>query len=137
MLADLVQIEQDFWENHVMKKILPEPDGSKLADSVIAEYFKKSIAGTIPLDGFNEKLKRRQELKEDIERMDTEKKKIGQELKIYLGEAEQAENESYRVSWKPVSSSRIDESRLKKEQPEIYAKYQKVIHSRRLMVKAA
>ena len=137
MLADLVQIEQDFWENHVMKRILPKPDGSKLADSVIAEYFKKSKAGTIPLDGFNEKLKRRQELKEDIEKLDAEKKKIEQELKIYLGEAEQAENESYRVSWKPVSSSRIDEPRLKEEQPEIYAKYQKIIHSRRLSVKAA
>lgn len=137
MLADLVRIEHDFWENHVMKRILPEPDGSKLADSVIAEYFKKSKAGTIPLDGFNEKLERRQELKEDIEKLDAEKKKIEQELKIYLGEAEQAENESYRVSWKPVSSSRIDEPRLKEEQPEIYAKYQKVIHSRRLSVKAA
>lgn len=137
MLADLVRIEQDFWENHVMKRILPEPDGSKLAYSVIAEYFKKSKAGTIPLDGFNEKLERRQELKEDIEKLDAEKKKIEQELKIYLGEAEQAENESYRVSWKPVSSSRIDESRLKEEQPEIYAKYQKIIHSRRLSVKAA
>ncbi len=137
MLSDLIRIEQDFWEDHVQKRILPEPDGSKLADSVIAEYFKKSIAETIPLDGFDEKLQRRQELKDDIERMDAEKKKIEQELKIYLGEAEQAENESYRVLWKQVSSSRIDEPRLKEEQPEIYAQYQKIIRSRRFMVKAA
>lgn len=137
MLADLIRIEQDFWENHVQKRILPEPDGSKLADSVIADYFKQSIAGSIPLKGFDERLKRREELKGDIERMETEKKKIEQELKIYMGEAERAENESYRVSWKSVSSSRIDEPRLKEEQPEVYAKYQKTIQSRRLMVKAA
>ena len=42
MLADLIQIEKDFWENHVLKKVLPKPDGPELADSVIAEYFKKS-----------------------------------------------------------------------------------------------
>ena len=137
MLADLVRIEQDFWENHVQKRILPKPDGSKLADSVIAEYYKNSVAEILPLKGFDDKLRRRQELKEDMEQMEREKKKIEQELKLYLGEAEQAENEQYRVSWKSVSSSRVDEARLKEEQPEIYAQYQKVIQSRRLMVKAA
>ncbi|RRK32682.1 endonuclease [Schaedlerella arabinosiphila] len=137
MLADLVRIEQDFWESHVQKRILPEPDGSKLADSVIAEYYKNSVAEILPLKGFDDKLRRRQELKEDMEQMEREKKKIEQELKLYLGEAEQAENEQYRVSWKSVSSSRVDEARLKEEQPEIYAQYQKVIQSRRLMVKAA
>ena len=137
MLADLVRIEQDFWESHVQKRILPEPDGSKLADSVIAEYYKNSVAEILPLKGFDDKLRRRQELKEDMEQMEREKKKIEQELKLYLGEAEQAENEQYRVSWKSGSSNRVDETRLKEEQPEIYAQYQKVIQSRRLMVKAA
>ena len=47
MLADLIQIEKDFWENHVLKKVLPKPDGPELADSVIAEYFKKSREETI------------------------------------------------------------------------------------------
>ena len=98
MLADLVKIEKDFWENHVLKRVLPSPDGSKLADSVIAEYFKRSIDKTIPLNGFNEKLERRQELAEIMAEMETEKKRIEQELKLYLGEAELAENEKYRVS---------------------------------------
>ena len=137
MLADLVRIEKDFWENHVLKRVLPDPDGSKLADSVIAEYFKKSLAKTIPLNGFNEKLERRQELAEIMAEMETEKKQIEQELKMYLGEAELAENEKYRVSWKAVDSQRIDEKRLKAEKPEVYAEYQKIVHSRRLTVKAA
>ena len=137
MLADLVKIEKDFWENHVLKRVLPSPDGSKLADSVIAEYFKRSIDRTIPLNGFNEKLERRQELAEIMAEMETEKKRIEQELKLYLGEAELAENEKYRVSWKAVDSQRIDEKRLKAEKPEVYAEYQKTIHSRRLTVKAA
>lgn len=43
------------------EKSVPSPDGSKLADSVIAEYYKQTITETIPLTGFNEKIKRRQE----------------------------------------------------------------------------
>ena len=58
-------------------------------------------------------------------------------MKLYLGEAELAENEKYRVSWKAVDSRRVDEKRLKEEKPEIYARYQKIIKSRRLTVKAA
>lgn len=137
LISDLRQIEQDFWENHVMKREMPEPDGSKLADSVIAEYFKDSVPVSITLSGFDEKLSRRQELLEVMERMETERKRIEQELKLYLGEAELAENERYRVSWKQVCSNRLDEKRLKEEQPEVYEKYRKAIRSRRFMIKAA
>ena len=137
VIADLIQIEKAFWENHVMKQQIPDPDGSKLADSVIAEYYKNSIADTIPLTGFNKKLERRQELSELIGRMDMEKKKIEQELKLYLGENERAENEQFMVSWKSVQSNRLDEKRLKEEEPEIYEKYKKSVSSRRFTVKAA
>ena len=137
LIADLIGIEKAFWENHVLKQQIPSPDGSKIADSVIAEYYKESVSETIPLTGFNEKLKRRQELAEIIGKMDTEKKQIEQELKLFLGEAETAENEQYRVSWKSVSSNRLDEKRLKEEQPDIYERYKKSISSRRFTVKAA
>ena len=137
MLADLIQIEKDFWENHVRKKVLPKPDGPELADSVIAEYFKKSREETVALTGFDEKLNRRQELSEMIESMGTEKRQIEQELKLFMGEAELAESGQYRISWKPVSSQRLDEKRLKEERPEVYEKYRKTTQYRRLMVKAA
>lgn len=133
----LTEVEKDFWENHVQKRILPNPDGSKIADSVIAQYYKQSVPEMIPLTGFDEKLQRRQELLAVMERMDMEKKQIEQELKMYLGEAEFAENEHYRVSWKAVCSNRLDEKRLKEELPEIYEKYRKETVSRRFMIKAA
>ena len=89
------------------------------------------------LKGFNKKLERRQELADRMSALETEKRLIEQELKLYLGEAESAENEKYRVSWKSVSSSRLDEKRLKEEKPEVYNQYQKTILSRRFTVKAA
>ena len=137
VISDLMRIEENFWKEHVEKKILPEPDGSKVADNVIAERFKKSQGISLPLMGFDEKLKRRQELVEIMARMETEKKKIEQELKLYLGEAEIAENEHFRVSWKTVNSSRLDEKLLKAEMPETYEKYKKSVSSRRFTVKVA
>jgi len=137
VISDLRQIERNFWENHILKRILPEPDGSELADKVISGYFKKSMEETIPLRGFDEKLGRRQELESLLDEMTTEKKQIEQELKLYLGEAEAAENANYRVSWKSVNSQRIDEKRLKEERPEVYEQYRKTLSFRRFIVKAA
>lgn len=137
IMADLVRMEQDFWENHVRKGVMPNPDGSKIADSVIAEYFKESVPVTVPLTGFSEKLKRRQELVDVISRMDTEKKQIEQELKLYMGEAELAENDRYKVSWKAFCSNKLDVERLKQEKPEIYEEFTKQTTARRFRVKAA
>lgn len=137
VIDDLIRIEQDFWENHIQKRVVPSPDGSKTADSVIAEYFKKATTETVPLHGFDDKLKRRQELMEVMERMETEKRQIEQELKMYMGESEYAENGRYRVSWKSVAANKLDAKKLKVEQPEVYRKYCRQSNSRRLLIKAA
>ena len=137
IIASLRAIEKNFWEENVKKRIMPDPDGSKIADSIIAEYYKHSNNEAIPLNGFNEKLKRREELAGLIDKMDTEKKQIEQELKLYLGDAEVAENDLYRVSWKEVFSNKVDVNLLKEENPEIYKQYLKTTSSRRFTVKKA
>lgn len=137
VIADLIRIEKEFWYDHVMKRVMPDPDGSKTADAAIAERFKISRDITIPLSGFDARLKRREELLSVMGHMEAEKRQIDQELKLYLGDAEMAENEHYRVSWKNVSRSSLDERRLKEEQPEVYEKYRRVTTSRRFTVKAA
>ena len=137
VIENLIRIEKEFWNEYVLKRIIPDPDGSKTADAAIAERFKESKSVTIPLTGFDERLERRQEILSIVEKIETEKRQIDQELKLYLGDAEIAENEHYRVSWKNFSRSSIDEKRLKAEQPEIYEKYRKETTSRRFTVKAA
>lgn len=138
IIADLIQIERDFWENNVLSHTLPAPDGSKAADTVISNYFKETKPVSILLPpSFDGMLEHRQDLVSAIDEMEKEKKRIEQELKLYMGKAETAENDQFKVSWKPVDSSRVDGNKLKEEQPEIYAKYQKTIHSRRFTINAA
>lgn len=137
VIENLIRIEKEFWNEYVLKQVLPDPDGSRTADAAIAERFKESKSITLPLTGFEERLERRQEILSLLEKIETEKRQIDQELKLYLGDAEIAENEHYRVSWKNFIRSSIDEKRLKAEQPEIYEKYRRETTSRRFTVKAA
>ena len=67
-------------------KIL-EPDGSEAAGNFINRYFKdsKETASLFLEADQTEKLRKRQELQESIDRLMTEKNKIAQEVKLYLG----------------------------------------------------
>lgn len=136
LIGYLIAIEQDFWENYVMIKRMPNPDGSSAAEEVINKYFPRCSQKSIELDGFDEKLQRREEIRGLIEKMKTEKKKIEQELKMYLGEhdADKGTSSRYAVSWKPVTSMRISTELLKKEKPDIYKEYCRESSYRKLLV---
>lgn len=100
LIANLIKVEQDFWENYVLKKVIPGPDGSKAYGDMLSESFPARRNTSIPLIGFDETLDRRKELGQLISKMETEKKQIDQRLKLYLSENEVAESSKYRVTWK-------------------------------------
>lgn len=137
IIDNLRAVEKDFWENYVMKKQLPIPDGSEASEKLICKMHGTSCSGgSIPLSGFSEKLNRRTEVMQLIQKLETEKKQIEQEVKLYLGDAERAEGEGYRITWKSVTTNRMDSDRFKQEKPELYQAYLKQTHSRRLTIKA-
>lgn len=136
IIQNLIQIEECFWNAHVLSGTMPEPDGSHAAEDFISGQYKNSIPESrISLDGFDEKLKRREEITALIEELDTEKKKIEQEVKLYMKDAELAENEHFLVSWKRSISNRLDSKKLKEELPEVYQKYLKETGSRKFVIK--
>lgn len=136
VIRSLIQIEKTFWEEHVIPKILPEPDGSSAADQFINQYFRESREDvSVPLLGFDEKLRRRQEISELMGKLETEKRKIEQEVKAYMQDAETAENDHCLVSWKNSVSNRLDSARLKAELPDIYQQFCRQSQSRRFLVK--
>ena len=138
IIRDLVRIEEDFWNNHILTRIIPEPDGSEICDEVIRKYYPNADQPSVILpDCFNAKLERRQELVELIDRMQMEQKQIEQKIKLYMQGSVLAQNSRYRVTWKGVESARLDAKRLKQEAPEIYRDYINISQSRRFSVKAA
>ena len=138
LISRLVAVEKDFWQNHVMKGIIPPPDGSKACDEVIKQYFHTAKkASSVRLVGFDEKLKRREEILDYISELQEEQKQIEQEVKLYMGDNEFANSDKFRVSWKNIDSTKLDTKRIKSERPELYADYGKVSHSRRFEVRVA
>jgi len=140
LIQSLITIEKRFWEQNVLAGIMPDPDGSKTADEVLAKYFpqKEGISVLLP-DYMETQLNRRRELVELIEKLETEKKTIEQGVKKYLGDsnATEAENESFFVRWKNVETDRVDVDKLKKEAPDIYERFKKTTYSKRLTIKSA
>lgn len=56
------------------------------------------------------------------------------QIKSYMGDSELLNAGPYKVSWKPVTTSRIDTTAIKKDHPEIAAQYTKTTTTRRFTV---
>lgn len=137
IINDLITIENNFWNNHVIPKVLPDPDGSKAADHIINHYFKNTTKEAITLEGYQDKLDRRSELNTLIDTMEKEKKAIEQEIKIAMANAEIARCGNYEILWKSINSSKLDIDKIKLEHPDIYHNYLKETTSRRFTIKVA
>ena len=135
---NLIALEAEFWNNHVLPRHMPDPDGSKSCDAVLEEYFcQRGKAETIELVGFDQKLERRQEIEETMKLLETEKRQIDQEIKVFMDGDEMADSGRYRVTWREVISSRLDTKRLKEEKPDIYREFLQESKSSRFTVKVA
>ena len=135
---NLIALESDFWNNHVLPRHMPDPDGSKSCDEVLEQYFRqRGKAEAIELVGFDQKLERRQEIEETMKLLETEKRQIDQEIKVFMDGHETADSGRYRVTWREVISSRLDTKRLKEEKPDIYREFLQESKSSRFTVKVA
>lgn len=138
IINNIIRVESNFWNNHVLKRVMPEPDGSDSSSKVILEMFPKAEPESfIELNGFDEKLARRDRIIAEITELDREKNRIEQEVQLYMKGFENAQNDSYRIKWHNVESTRLDSQRLRKENPEIYDMYAKRVVTRRFQIKSA
>lgn len=138
IIGSLIQVEQDFWEGNVLAGVMPGPDGSQACSEVINRYFPHARKGSsIPLEGFDQKLERRLEIDTMVKALETERDQIDQEVKLAMGDHEEASAGQYRVKWANVESRRIDTKRIKAERPEIYRDYSMLSCCRKFAIKAA
>lgn len=106
LIAGLVAVEEDFWNHYRTAGIMP-PDGSKACDEIIEQYFQRAKKqSSVELVAFDDKLRRREEILGMNAELETEQKKIEQEVKLFMKENEFAASEKYRVSWSSVDTAR-------------------------------
>lgn len=135
----IIAVEEDFWNGYVVPRRMPSPDGSASCSAVLDAYFRESESeGTVKLTAdMDAKLDRRQEITEEIKRLEQEKTLIEQEVKQFMDGHSKATSERYQIAWKMVDTQRVNTKQLKTERPEIYQEYLQVSQSSRFTVKVA
>lgn len=80
------------------------------------------------------KIQELQELKRMQEELSAEIEAAQDAIKAIMGDQEELSAGAFRVTWKPVTTSRIDTTALKKALPDIAAQYTRTTTSRRFCV---
>ncbi len=119
----LIQLESRFW-HHVEKNIAPEIDGSPASTQLLNRLYPHGRPQSIVLP--REALS----LIEDLEKARTDKKAAEERentaanrLKEILGENDSGIVADRTIRWQTIEADRLDINAIKKELPEIYAKY--------------
>lgn len=140
MIRNLITIEERFWNYNVLGRHIPEPDGSDSYSEILKQqYFSGRRDNEVQLFGLEEDLRRRDEIKALVAKLEKEQKIIEQKVQLQLGEADAVYGTAgnYNISWVPTVTQRMDISRLKVEKPEIYNQYLKETQGKRFTVKLA
>ena len=71
------------------------------------------------------------QLQQLIEEATAEAEAIKDQIKTHMGDSEELRAGEYKITWKPVTTSRLDGAALKRELPEIAARFLKQTTGRR------
>lgn len=137
-LIDMIfKAEIDFWNNHVLANVPPPLDGSSAAEQYLKERYKETDPDKVVNLAFDykEKLEHYFEIKDEIKRLQEMIKKVENELKNELKDAEIGITKGYQVTWKPITQNRVDSKLLKQKYPDVYKDVIKQSKYRRFSVK--
>lgn len=136
-IAALMELEAEFWE-HVETNTPPAADGeTPTSDAIRTIYAECDGTDAIDLFGREALLLQYAAEADAIKRHEKEQERIKQILMQDLGEHTIGFCGSYKVTWKPTVSNRIDTARLRKEQPAVAAQYTKQTTTRTMRISAA
>lgn len=127
-----MELESKFWNENVLKRVEPAPDGSNSTDDTINQLYGQSgpEVASIDLEPYRAELTEYEKIVTEIKSLSAKKDKIEQEIKLYLKDAPIVQCDGVNVSWKSQVRTGIDSKKLKAELPEIYNKYLKITASR-------
>lgn len=131
----LIAVEKDFW-NKVQNMIRLEMDGSDAAKNLLDSLYRGGIEEQIVMpDEAIEYVDAYIEACVEEDNAKAKKQEASNHIKEIMGDYDKATCLGHSISWKPVSSERLDTKALKEAEPEIYEKYVKKSISRRFTIK--
>lgn len=137
LIAYLIDIERNFWENHILAGVAPEIDGTEAAKSFLNQLYPEATVETSvdlshEVDALVDALDVAKEEEKAAKKRITE---LENRIKMELGENECGSTEQNIVTWKNVTSNRVDSNVLKTKFPEVYEQVLKASTARRFAIK--
>ena len=80
------------------------------------------------------KVRELRQLQSLIEEAQSEAEAIKDQIKVHMGEAEEMRAGEYKITWKPMTFSRLDSKALKAAAPELVERFTKTTTARRFCV---
>ena len=134
-IAQLIEAERSFWQDHVLAGVPPYPIGSEADDEAIdVLYATARTDQAANIDDMRTSLDTLALYEKDKKSLDAKIEAIKQNIKLRMGHCTNASCGRWKVTWKDQSSTRIDSKRLKAELPETFAMYSKTSVSRPLKI---
>lgn len=135
LIGMIIEMEKRFWEEHVLKRKEPVPDGSEATSDFLSQTYKSSNGIMVELP--EEMLPlfcQYDEITEKLNDLNEKKEAISNQLKNYLKENEGGFVGNRKVTWKTVNTTGFDKKRLATENKELYEAYVTKNQYRRLVV---
>jgi predicted phage-related endonuclease len=121
LINSIIAAETEFWNYNVLQNIPPEIDGSEAATNLLNNLYPKSNAEQISLpSGMDEIIEKLNEAKDWEKTWKETKTSYENQLKEVLRDNEAGVTGKHLITWKNVSSNRVDTKLLKEKYPEIY-----------------
>lgn len=130
----LISAEEAFW-NSVMHGEEPEIDGSQSTADTIAFLHPESNGETEDIPNLEGDVAMLDDISTRIKELEAMKKQYENRIKDAMKDIEKCDTGNAVVTWKTVTSGRLDTKKLKAEMPDVYEKYVKVSSSRRFTMK--
>ena len=130
-IAALMAAEKSFWEDYVLTKTPPPPDGEPPTDESLKVLYPESNGQTMELFGRDKIIDRYFEIAEMIKTLEREQDEIKQTIQLDMGDTEIGLTDAYKVIWKTQTRTSFDSKSFAADHPKMdLSKYYKSTSSR-------
>lgn len=136
LIQHLIEIETRFWHDHVLAGVPPAWDGTQASTDLLSRLYPQGRPEETALPAEAADLIAQYEAAVEAEKEWAQRKsEASNRLKSLLGEHELGTIGERRVTWKTITTNRLDTNALRDEHPDVYDKYTKPSTYRRFGVR--
>lgn len=114
----LRKIGKDFWNNHIIPKVIPSPTGNKKETEQINE--QQSLSDNLEANISENKLAEYKKISDEIKEMQQRQEQLKQEIFLEMGNSKKGIGGNLKISRFEVKRDTIDNKLLKEKYPQTY-----------------